>query len=136
MSSRRVVLSGGVSSVLRPLSSALCRLLLGNTDHDAGADGFAALADGKGLLLLHRDRRDQLHIHRRVVPRHDHLRPRRQRHLTGHVRGSEVKLRTIVVEERRGPGPLLPRAAARLRPAILVSAPPTPAAPHLTALPP
>src|SRR5258707_8694205 len=107
MSSRRLALSVGLSSVLRPLSSALCRLLLGNTDHAAGADGFAALADGKALLLLHRDRRDQLHIHRRIIPRHDHLRPRRQRHLTGHVRGAEVKLWTIVVEERRVPAPFL-----------------------------
>src|SRR5262249_57585614 len=53
MSSRRLALSVGPSSVLRPLSYALCRVLLGDTDHDAGADGFAALADTKPLLPPH-----------------------------------------------------------------------------------
>src|SRR5215813_3206296 len=81
--------------------------LLRDRDHDAGAHGLATLADRKPLLLLHRNRRDQFHIHRRVVPGHDHLRPSRQRHLTGHVRGAEVKLRTVIVEERRVPAPLL-----------------------------
>src|SRR5690349_13881763 len=40
---------------------------------DAGADGLAALADREALLLLERDRRDQLHRHLHVVTRHDHL---------------------------------------------------------------
>src|SRR6478752_2728264 len=38
-----------------PLAHSLFR----NRDHDAGADGLAALADGEALLLLHGDRRDQ-----------------------------------------------------------------------------
>src|SRR5207245_5314462 len=81
--------------------------LLGDRDHDAGADGLAALADGEALLLLHRDRRDQLHVHRRVVARHDHLAALRQGALPGHVSGAEVELRAIIVEERRVPAALL-----------------------------
>src|SRR4030095_13628358 len=34
---------------------------------DAGADGAAALADREAQLLVHRDRRDQLHHHLDVV---------------------------------------------------------------------
>ena len=41
---------------------------------DAGADRAAALADGEAQLLVHRDRRDQLHRHLHVVPGHHHLR--------------------------------------------------------------
>src|SRR5262245_24171208 len=80
---------------------------VGDADHHAGAHGLAALADGEALLLLHRDRRDQLNVHRRVVAGHDHLRPGRQRALTRHVRRPEVELRTVVVEERRVPAALL-----------------------------
>src|SRR5207253_826090 len=43
--------------------------------HDACADGAAALADREAQPLLHRDRRDQLDRHLRVVPRHHHLHP-------------------------------------------------------------
>src|SRR5262245_29896237 len=82
-------------------------VLLGDADDHAGADGLAALADREALLLLHRDRRDQLNVHRRVVAGHDHLRPGRQRALTRHVRRPEVELRTVVVEERRVPAALL-----------------------------
>src|SRR5712691_5520741 len=105
---------------VRPASSVLRRLLLGYADHHAGADGFAALADGKALLLLHRDRRDQLHVHGRVVARHDHLRALRQRALPGHIRGPEVKLRTVIVEERRVPPTLLLGQDIRLSLELLV----------------
>src|SRR5262249_4353584 len=72
----------------------------------AGADGAAALADREPQLLLHRDRRDQLHRHVDVVPRHHHFPPARQRRHPRHVRGPEVELRPVAVEERRVPPPL------------------------------
>src|SRR5437773_11521065 len=87
----------------RGIASALLQDLGGH----AGADGAAAFADRKPQLLLHRDRRDQLDRHLRVVPRHHHLHPRRQLHRPRHVRRPQVKLRPIPLEERRMPAPLL-----------------------------
>src|SRR2546425_6245240 len=55
--------------------------------------------------LLHRDRRDQLDRHLRVVPRHHHLHPRRQLHRPPHVRRPKIKLRPIPLEKRRVPPP-------------------------------
>src|ERR1043166_8070922 len=83
--------------------------LLDDLGDDAGADGAAALADGRAQLLLHRDRRDQLHRHVHVVPRHHHLAPLRQRRHPRHVRRPEVELRPVAVEERRVPPALLLR---------------------------
>src|SRR5205823_6313391 len=68
--------------------------------------GAAAFADRKPQLLLHRDRRDQLDRHLRVVPRHHHLHPRRQLHRPRHVGRPQVKLRPIPLEKRRVPVPL------------------------------
>src|SRR2546425_4370671 len=83
----------------RGIASALLQDLGGH----AGADGAAAFADRKPQLLLHRDRRDQLDRHLRVVPRHHHLHPRRQLHRPRHVRRPPIKLRPIPLEERRMP---------------------------------
>src|SRR5205809_4187576 len=83
----------------RGIASALLQDLGGT----AGADGAAAFADRKPQLLLHRDRRDQLDRHLRVVPRHHHLHPRRQLHRPRHVRRPQVKLRPIPLEKRRMP---------------------------------
>src|SRR5947199_5283125 len=83
----------------RGIASALLQDLGGH----AGADGAAAFADRKPQLLLHRDRRDQLDRHLRVVPRHHHLHPRRQLHRPRHVRRPQVKLRPIPLEKRRMP---------------------------------
>src|SRR5262245_22267653 len=103
-----MVAPSGWSGSARPYGRAPSNCMsLGDRHHHAGADGLAALADGEALLLLHRDRRDQLDVHGRVVARHDHLRPRRQRALPGYVGGPEVELRTVVVEERRVPATLL-----------------------------
>src|SRR3970040_387090 len=44
------------------ISSAISLSLLGDFGDDAGADGAAALADREPELLVHRDRRDQLHV--------------------------------------------------------------------------
>src|SRR5205823_10009988 len=85
----------------RGIASALLQDLGGH----AGADRAAAFADRKPQLLLHRDRRDQLDRHLRVVPRHHHLHPRRQLHRPRHVRRPQVKLRPIPLEKRRVPAP-------------------------------
>jgi len=85
------------------------RLLRANTEIGAsgddlgnhtGADGFAAFADGEAQTFFHRNRVDQLDRDRHVVSRHHHLFAFRQLDRTGHVRGTEVKLWTVVVEER------------------------------------
>src|SRR2546426_789407 len=83
----------------RGIASALLQDLGGH----AGADGAAAFADRKPQLLLHRDRRDQLDRHLRVVPRHHHLHAGGQLHRPRHVRPPQVKLRPIPLEERRMP---------------------------------
>src|SRR3954452_18677626 len=64
------------------------------------AHGPAALADGEAQAVLHGDRLDQLDGHLGVVARHHHLRALGQGDDTGHVRGPEVELRAVVVEER------------------------------------
>src|SRR5438034_4606451 len=76
---------------------------------DAGAHRPPAFPDREPQLLLHRDRRDQLHLHVHVVPRHHHLPPRRQRRHPRHVRRPKVKLRPVPVEKRRVPSPLFLR---------------------------
>src|ERR1700719_3439955 len=76
------------------------RFLLDNGCDDAGTDGAAALADREAQLLFHRDRHDQVHLHRDVVARHHHLGTFGQVHDAGHVRGAEVELRPVVGEER------------------------------------
>ena len=77
--------------------------LLDDFCDDAGAHGASALADRKAQPLFHRDRLDQTHRHLNVVPRHHHLGALGQLHRPGHVRRAEVKLRPVVVEERRVP---------------------------------
>src|SRR5438270_1670856 len=133
----------------RGIASALLQDLGGH----AGADRAAAFADRKPQLLLHRDRRDQLDRHLRVVPRHHHLHPRRQLHRPRHVRRPQVKLRPIPLEKRRVPAPLVLRQHVhftlklrvrrdrlRLRqhhpPLHLVLLHPPPPAPHLVPPPP
>src|SRR3989442_7416465 len=127
--------------------------LLQDLGGHAGADGAAAFADRKPQLLLHRDRRDQLDRHLRVVPRHHHLHPRRQLHRPRHVRRPQIKLRPIPLEERRMPPAFflrqdvhltlklrVRRDALRLRqhhpPLHLVLLHPPPQPPHLVPPPP
>src|SRR5438876_5905420 len=83
------------------------RFLLQDLGDDAGAHRAAALADREAQLLLHRDRRDQLDRHLRVVPRHHHLHPRRQLHPPPHVPRPPVALRPAPPEKRRVPPPPL-----------------------------
>src|SRR5271166_5412777 len=74
-----------------------------NLGDGPGAHRASALADRESQALLHRHRRNQLDLQRHVVARHHHLRARRQRRHARHVRGAEVKLRPISLEERRVP---------------------------------
>src|ERR1700704_4390597 len=67
---------------------------------DPGADGTTAFTDGEAQLLFHGDGNDEVHRHGDVVARHHHFRAFRQRDDAGHVRGAEIELRTVVVEER------------------------------------
>src|ERR1044072_7645598 len=67
----------------------------------AGAHGPTTLTDGELQALLHGDGLDELHLHLGVVTRHDHLGALGEGHHAGHVRRTEVELRTVVVEERR-----------------------------------
>src|SRR4051794_23735946 len=67
----------------------------------AGAHGPATLTDGELQALFHGDGLDELHLHLGVVTRHDHLGALGEGHHAGHVRRTEVELRTVVVEERR-----------------------------------
>src|SRR6266566_667920 len=94
----------------RGIASALLQDLGGH----AGADGAAAFADRKPQLLLHRDRRDQLDRHLRVVPRHHHFDAGGEFHRPRHVRRPQVKLRPIAFEKRRVPTPLLLRQHVHL----------------------
>src|SRR3989440_2929385 len=131
---------GGWSTFWRQIGilPAIESSLLQDLGGHAGADGAAAFADRKPQLLLHRDRRDQLDRHLRVVPRHHHLHPRRQLHRPRHVRRPQIKLRPIPLEERRVPPPLLLRQHLHLalklrvrrdRPRLRQHPPPPPPAP-------
>src|SRR5205807_2034440 len=77
-------------------------------DH-AGAHRAPAFPDREPQLLLHRNRRDQLDRHLRVVPRHHHLHPRRELHRPRHIRRPQIKLRPIPLEKGRVPAPLILR---------------------------
>src|ERR687886_3095811 len=81
--------------------------LLDDLRYRSGADRAATLADRELQALLHGDRLDQLDRHGGGVARHDHLGALGQRDDAGDVRGPEVELRTVVLEERRVPATLL-----------------------------
>src|SRR5580704_12926475 len=85
------------------LSTVYSRLsaLLDDLGDRSGADGSAALADSEAQALLHGHRGVQRDFQRDVVARHHHLRTLRQLGRSRHVRGAEVELRTVAVEERR-----------------------------------
>src|SRR6267378_1033805 len=79
------------------------RRLFQNLRDHTRANRSSTLADGKAQLLFHRDRRDQLDRHLRVIPRHHHLDAGRELHVARNVRRPEVKLWPIPLEERRMP---------------------------------
>src|SRR5580765_7250815 len=76
-------------------------VLLDDLGNATRAHGAATLTDGETQAVLHGDRLDQRDRHLGVVARHDHLGALGEGHDAGHVRGAEVELRAVVVEERR-----------------------------------
>ena len=74
--------------------------LLLDLGNNAGTDGVAALADSETQALFHSNGGDQLNVHINVVAGHAHLSALGQGDDAGNVGGTEVELRTIVVEER------------------------------------
>src|SRR5580700_5746457 len=93
---------GPVAGNLGPLCKMLFVFsLLRDLGNAPRTDGAAALADGETLGLFHRDRSDEIDVDTDVVARHDHFDPLREIDHSGDVRGAEVELRPIAVEERR-----------------------------------
>ena len=76
-------------------------MILDDGGDDARTHRASALADREPQLLVHRDRRDQLHFHLHVVTRHHHLGALRQLHRARYIRRAKVKLRSISLEKRR-----------------------------------
>src|SRR5437773_9801712 len=95
--------------ILPAIDSPVAKGLFQNLRRHPCTHGAAAFADRKPQLLLHRDRRDQLDRHLRVVPRHHHVHAGGEFHRPRHVRRPQVKLRPIALEKRRVPAPLLLR---------------------------
>ena len=81
----------------KPLKSDELAVDRGN---NAGTNSTAAFTDSEAETLFNSDRGNQLNIHGDVIARHAHLSAFRQGDNTGNVSGSEIELRTIVVEER------------------------------------
>src|SRR5215813_5197899 len=81
--------------------------LLLDLDYSTGPNGPAALPDREPQALFHGDRLDQLDLHLGVVTGQHHLGALGQVHDAGHVRGAEVELRAVVVEERGVPSALV-----------------------------
>ena len=75
------------------------RNLLSGLGNNAGTHGTATLTDSEAQAFLNGDGGDQLHVHDHVVAGHAHLNALGQGDDAGHVGGTEVELRTIVVEE-------------------------------------
>src|SRR5439155_9938558 len=84
-------------------------------DHPSGAHGSPALTDGEPKTLLHGDRRDEVDAHGGVVAGKDHLHVLRQLDGTSDVRGAEVELGPVALEERGVPAALLLRQHVHLR---------------------
>src|SRR6185312_6163395 len=82
-----------------PITNTNLCLLDDLTDRPS-SHGPSALADSEPESLLHGHWRDQLNRQRHVVARHHHLRAAWQLRHARHIRGAEVELRTISLEER------------------------------------
>src|SRR5207249_1974880 len=78
------------------------------------ADGSPTFTNGEPLAAFHRNRRDHFHLYRHVVPRHHHFHSLRQGTRAGHVRGAEIELRTVPIEEGRVPASFLLREHVNL----------------------
>src|SRR5881394_3932296 len=91
----------GVS--FQPSNLPTFSVLFQNLRDHTGTYRPPTLTDREAQLLFHRDRRDQLDRHLRVVARHHHLDPGRQLDIARHVRRPEVELRPVALEERGMP---------------------------------
>ena len=80
---------------------ALLGILFNYLADDTGTHRTATFANGEPKLFFHGDRRNQFGGNGHVVTRHHHLDAFRQVQDTGHVRGTEIKLRPVSVEKRR-----------------------------------
>src|SRR5690606_26591892 len=87
--------------------TAALRSLLDDLGYATRADGAATLTDRELQAFLHGDRLDELDAHLGVVARHHHLGALGELDHAGHVRGAEVELRAVAVEERRVPAALV-----------------------------
>ena len=85
---------------LRTFQFGEFRKLLLDLDNNAGTDSAATLTDSETQALLDCDRGDQLDLHVDVIAGHAHLGAFGQGDDAGNVGGTEVELRTVVVEER------------------------------------
>src|ERR1044072_6786918 len=91
-----------------------CRRLLDDVG-DCSRPHRPPTLSGRGPQpLLQSYRRNQLHLHRHVIPRHHHLYPLRQMGHTSHVRRPEVELRTVPRKKRRVPATFFLRQHIRL----------------------
>ena len=104
----------GCLVVRERFSPVRCFLLDDAGDH-AGANGSAALTDGEPQSLFHRDRSDQLDAHLHVIPGHHHFRALRKVRGACDVRGADVELRLIPIEERGVTPALISRQNIHLR---------------------
>src|SRR4051794_19868498 len=84
-----------------------CDVLLDDLGDSTRTNGAATLTDGEPQALFHGDGLDQRDGHLGVVTGHHHLGALGEGHHAGHVRGPEVELRPVVVEERRVPATLV-----------------------------
>ena len=79
--------------------AVLERKLLLDLGNNAGTNGVTAFTDSEAQTLFHGNGGDQLNVHINVVAGHAHLGALGQGNGAGNVGGTEVELRTIVVEE-------------------------------------
>ena len=70
-----------------------------DVSHTTGTDGTATFADSEAHGTLEGDRGDQFDFHGDVVARHHHFNAFWELDAAGHVGGTNVELRTVVVEE-------------------------------------
>src|SRR5215216_5613677 len=112
-----------VGLALRGSPPLRCRprgVLLDDFGDHPGADGAAALADREAQAGVHGDGLDELDLHLDVVAGHDHLGALGQLGRAGHVRGAEVELGAVAVEERRVTAALLLLEHVHLSPEVRV----------------
>ena len=74
--------------------------LLDDLSNNAGTNGTAAFTNSETQTLLDSDGGDELNLHVNVVARLAHLNALGEVDDAGNVGGTEVELRTVVVEER------------------------------------